>query len=324
MLKITNQKRFKIAIIVSGSFFYLSGLIFYFNYQISNPLTESSQEQIFTIESGRGLREIANNLDEAQLIRNKTLFVAYALYKGWAAQLKAGDYALSPNLTIGQIVRKIVAGEVISQDITITIPEGFTLKQIDARLAEAGLIESGQLLAKPELEGYLFPDTYQFNRKADLDEMIVEMRDNFDRKLDQELVVEIRRQGKTIRQIVIMASLLEKEVPLYSDMRIVSGIFWKRIENDYPLQSCATIAYILGINKWIYSTEDTEIDSLYNTYQNAGLPPGPICNPGLLAIKAAIYPVDTDYYFFLSTPDGQTIFSRTFKEHQANKEKYLR
>ncbi len=149
------------------------------------------------------------------------------------------------------------------------------------------------------------------------------MRENFNRKLDEELRDEIARQDKTIKEIIIMASLLEREVPTYQDQRIVSGIFYQRLKTNYPLESCATIAYILGIDKWRYSIEDTRIESPYNSYLNIGLPPGPICNPGLSAIKAAIYPQENEYNFFLSKPNGETVFSKTLEEHNENKAKYL-
>ncbi|MBU4082674.1 endolytic transglycosylase MltG, partial [Patescibacteria group bacterium] len=134
---------------------------------------------------------------------------------------------------------------------------------------------------------------------------------------------EIKKQGKTVEEVVIMASILEKEVRTDRDRRIASGIFWRRLGNNYPLQSCATIAYILDEDKWRYSTEDTKVDSPYNSYQNVGLPKGPICNPGLSAIRAAINPQENDYNFFLSKPDGETVFSKTLEEHNTNKAKYL-
>jgi len=302
----------------------LLGFVFYVDYQIDTPLSVNASEQVFIIESGQGLEEVAQNLFEANLISGKIWFNSYITYKGWATQLQAGEYVLSPVLNIRQISRKIVKGDTLSNEIKVTIPEGFTLRQIDARLANVGLINSGELLKKSELEGYLFPDTYNFDKNAELDDIIVTMMDNFDKKLDKELVTEIERQKKTINDIVIMASIIEKELPNYDEMRIISGIFWKRLSINYPLQSCATIAYVLNIDKWIYSIEDTKVNSPYNTYQNVGLPPGPINNPGLSSIKAAIYPIYTDYNFFLSAPNGETIFSRTFEEHNANKYKYLK
>ena len=324
-MKIINKKKF---ILFWLSMFLvvvcLIGGYFLIKYQIFRPLSSQSVEQSFIIEKGEGLREIAANLEEVGLVRNKIYFEYYVLFRGWAARLQAGEYFLSPSLNLPQIAETIVKGEAFSQEITITIPEGFTLKQIDARLTKAGLIEAGELLKQTQLEGYLFPDTYRFSKEATLDEIISKMRDNFDRKLDEDLKGEIARQGKTIKEIIIMASLLEKEVPTDEDRRIVSGIFWKRLKDNYPLQSCATIAYVMDIDKWRYSIEETRIVSPYNTYQNIGLPPGPICHPGLSAIEAAVYPEPSDYYFFLSKPDGQTVFSQTLEEHNQNKIEYFK
>lgn len=326
-MKIVNKKRF---IYFASLVFILflascaTGGYFFVRHQILTPRGGQTIEETFAIEKGESLEEIAAHLEEANLIRNKIWFLWYVFYKGWTTQLKAGHYELNPNMNIPQIAKKIVKGEAISQEIVVTIPEGFNLKQIDVRLAKVGLIRPGDLIKQPQLEGYLFPDTYRFNSDASLEEIISKMRENFDRKLDAELREKITRQDKTIEQIVIMASLLEKEVPTYEDQRLVSGIFWQRLKNNYPLESCATIAYTLGLDKWRYSIEDTKIESPYNTYQNTGLPPGPICNPGLSAIKAAINPLESDYNFFLSKPDGETVFSRTLEEHNENKAKYLR
>lgn len=135
--------------------------------------------------------------------------------------------------------------------------------------------------------------------------------------------VEIEKREKTIYEIVTMASILEKEVKTPEDMKIVSGIFWKRIDQGRPLQSCATIAYVLGREKKQYSYEDTRTPSPYNTYINKGLPPGPINNPGMNSILAAVYPKETDYNYFLTDPEtGKTIFSKTLEEHEENKVKY--
>ncbi len=319
-----NKKKFIFLLTLIIVFFCLLGFVFYIDYQIDTPLSIDAEEQVFVINQGQGLKEVTQNLYEADLIRSKTWFNGYIMYKGWATQLQAGEYVLSSIFNIRQISKKIVKGDVLPSEIKVTIPEGFTLRQIDARLANLDLIKSGELLEKSELEGYLFPDTYNFDKNANLNDIIVTMMDNFDQKLDKDLVAEIERQNKTINDIIIMASIIEKELPRYDEMQIISGIFWKRLSINYPLQSCATIAYILNVDKWIYSIEDTKVDSPYNTYQNIGLPPGPINNPGLLSIKAAIYPIYTDYNFFLSAPNGETIFSRTFEEHNANKYKYLK
>ena len=174
------------------------------------------------------------------------------------------------------------------------------------------------------LEGYLFADTYRFRPSSSPEEVVIKLLDNFGRQLNTKMRQDIENQGKTIYQIVTMASLLEKEVRSEKDMKIVSDIFWRRIKNGQRLESCATLAYILGKNKPQYSYEETRIDSPYNTYVNDGLPPGPIGSPSLKAIRAAIYPTSNNYNFFLTRPDnGETIFSRNFEEHKANKTKYL-
>jgi len=225
-----NNKKIFFLLSLIFVFFCLLGFVFYVDYQLDTPLSVNASEQVFIIESGQGLEEVAQNLFEANLISGKIWFNSYITYKGWATQLQAGEYVLSPVLNIRQISRKIVKGDTLSNEIKVTIPEGFTLRQIDARLANVGLINSGELLKKSELEGYLFPDTYNFDKNAELDDIIVTMMDNFDKKLDKELVTEIERQKKTINDIVIMASIIEKELPNYDEMRIISGIFLEEIK----------------------------------------------------------------------------------------------
>lgn len=187
---------------------------------------------------------------------------------------------------------------------------------------------------KPEeadLQGYLYPDTYRIFTDASASDVVLRMLDNFDKKLTSEMREDIKEQGKTIHEILIMASLIEKEAPInYKSndnyhAKMISGIFWQRIRNRQALQSCATLAYILGENKERYSQADTQIESPYNTYLNPGLPPGPITNPGILAIDAAIYPNYNDYYYFL-TPTGtrDIIYSKNHEEHVSNKAKYLK
>lgn len=244
-------------------------------------------------------------------------------------------------------------------DKTVTIIEGWNSRQIAEKLADSQLGFStndflkivGQpkknyqslpasqwpvdfsdkyifLQDKPKqvgLEGYLFADTYRFRPSSSPEEVIIKMLDNFDRQLNTKMRQDIEQQGKTIYQIITMASLLEKEVKTEQDMKMVADIFWRRIKNGQRLESCATLAYILEQNKPQYSFEETRIDSPYNTYINSGLPPGPIGSPSLKAIKSAIYPTSNDYNFFLSRPDsGETIFSRDFEEHKTNKAKFLK
>ncbi len=297
---------------------------FYLWQGIYLPKDRSSQEdKLFIINRGEGVREIAKNLESQGFIRSRRFFELYVFLNDKALRLQSGEYKLNPYLDISQIAEKLFLGLVIPSDIRVTIPEGFSLRQIDARLAYLNLIEEGELLERSYLKGYLFPDTYMFDKRAGLDQIVDTMKANFDRKLTQELRERIKTQERTIEDVIIMASLIEEEVAEDYDRRIVSGIFWRRLDNNHLLQSCATIAYILGVNRRRYSFEDTRVESPYNTYLNLGLPPSPISNPGLSAIKAAINPKTTNYNFFLSDAEGRTVFSRTFQEHRIAKQRYL-
>ena len=304
------------------------------------PLSKNIEEDNFIIEEGQGLKEIARDLKMKRLIGHKQVFIWYVWLQGKTANLQAGKYRLGSSMSTAKIAQKIINGEVIPGGVKVTFPEGFTMRQIEQRLIENGLANPGQykpypisikqydfLADKPRdasLEGYLFPDTYYFDNRATTGDIVRQILDNFDKKLTTELKEEIKQQDKTIYQIITMASILEKEVKSDEDRAIVSGIFWKRLEDNYPLESCATIAYILGVDKWRYSIDDTRIESPHNTYLNIGLPPTPINNPGLSSIRAAIYPKENDYYFFLTDPEtGVTIFSKTFQEHSTNKRKYF-
>jgi len=337
-LKIIKDRKF--ITITGGILILILIFLFVFFYQLNTPLSKNIKERIFIVKEGEGLEEIAKNLGKEGLINSKWVFFYYVWLRGKAANLQAGDYNLSPSMSILEIAKKIINGDIIEDWIKITIPEGWTNKQIEDKLIELGIVnpedydfyrittESYPFLNdKPSnhsLQGYLFPDTYYFYKDSDIENVVKKMLDNFKEKLTKDLIKEIEEQEKSIFEIITMASILEREVRAYEDMRIVSGIFWKRIENNYPLESCATIAYILGVDKWRYSYEDTRIESPYNTYINIGLIPSPINNPGLSAIKAAIYPEESDYNFFLSDPEtGKTIFSKTLEEHNTNKRKYF-
>ena len=231
-----------------------------------------------------------------------------------------------------------------TNEVALVVPEGWTARQIAGRMDELGIfsrndfmtiVNSGQhpVLTKFDffkdkpikagLEGYLFPDTYRIFKDASAEKVMIKMLENFGRKFTPELREETRRQKKTTSDIVTMASLIEKEVVSDEDRVIVSGILWKRLHMGIPLQVDATIVYITGKKTTKVSLEDIKIDSPYNTYKYRGLPAGPISNPGLSAIRAAIYPKDSPYLYYLSTPDGRTIFSKTLEEHNEAKARYL-
>lgn len=189
------------------------------------------------------------------------------------------------------------------------------------------------LKSKPDnlsLEGYLFPDTYQIFASSSPKELVIKMLNNFDNKLTPEMRKEIERQGKTIHEIITMASIIEKEAPIFGqkdlkDAKIVAGIFYNRLDIGMALQSDATLSYVFNDKKPVHSGDELDVDSPYNTYKYRGLIPGPICNPGIAAIEAAIYPTENDYLYFLTTLDGSQIhYAKTHDEHVRNKYKYLK
>lgn len=189
------------------------------------------------------------------------------------------------------------------------------------------------LETKPEnlsLEGYLFPDTYRVFASSSPEEIVYRLLRNFDLKLTKEMREEIKRQGKTIHEIITMASIIEKEAPIFNqtsaeDARIISGVFWNRLRIGMALQTDASLSYIFEDKKPAHSGAELKVDSPYNSYLYRGLPPGPIANPGLIAIEAAIYPAKTDYFYFLTPLDGSRVYyAKTYQEHLNNKYKYLK
>ncbi len=211
-----------------------------------------------------------------------------------------------------------------SNEISITIPEGYRTEQIARVLADAGLIsyETFAERAIPE-EGYLFPDTYRLYKKTTPDEIIKKMKENFERKIAPEVRSEIARQKKTLSDVVIMASIVEKEARTSEDKKIIAGILWKRQKEGIGLQVDATLTYLLGKTSAELTESDLRIDSPYNTYKYRGLPKGPISNPGLETILATVYPTLSPYYYYLSDSNGSMHYARTFEEHKKNKYKYI-
>jgi UPF0755 protein len=337
-----TKKNKKIITIACFSFLILAVAVFVWE-GVFLPKTPQSQEtKIFSVVSGEGTKEISVNLKNQGLIKYGLLFRFYTLTIGVAQKLQAGDYLLSPSMNMAEITKKMAKGDVIKQEITII--EGWDLRDISFYLQEQGIVEAkdfstaanlandyvqdfGFLKDKPEtlsLEGYLFPDTYQIKKGETSEEIIIQILENFDKKLTPELKQEIKQQNKSIFEIITMASLIEKEVKTLPDKKLVSGVLWKRLENDFPLQVDATISYITGKKNAKVLIADTKIDSPFNTYKYAGLPLGPISNPGLESIVSAVYPESSKFWYYLSTPEGETIFSKTLEEHNIARAKYLK
>ncbi len=294
------------------------------------PVSDLAVDKEFEVVKGQGLREIAGRLEEDGVIRSAQSFVLFAVITGQGSQLKPGLYVISAGSSTPQIVYQLKIGA--RREVEVVIPEGASFYLVDKILAEKNIISAGELikyvqLSSMPIQGRLFPDTYLFYINSDPVLIVKKMMDNFEVKTAQALA----DREKEAWNKIILASLLEKEVPEYEDRRIVAGLLLKRIEEGMPLQVDATICYAkqAKANQYVdcypFQNGDFKIDSEYNTYLNRGLPPQAIGSPGLSAIKAALDPKASPYWYYLSDPKtGKTIFSRSFEEHVANKAKYLR
>ncbi|MBU1119478.1 endolytic transglycosylase MltG [Patescibacteria group bacterium] len=326
-------------------------------YSLYSPQDNSDQQlKEIVIKENQGVSEVAQVLTSEGVIHNSTLFQLAVYFSGKSSKIRSGNYELSPHESILDTIEIITGGET-KQEGAVTVVEGLSNQEIaalfadyhsrystdalafeegrlafeQAFLAEASQLEKYQaeysfLIDVPEgatLEGYLFPDTYRIYKDAPPEDIIKKMLDNFDRKVSRELQVTVKSQGKTLFDVVTLASIIQNEISK-EYMKDVSGVFHNRLKDGIKLKSDATVNYITKKGMTQPTFEDTEIDSPYSTYVYAGLPAGPISNPGLDAIEAAIYPTSHDYYYFL-TPQGSSepIFSKNGKEHLENKEMYL-
>lgn len=315
-------------------------ILFYTFFQIYIPVNPLSHETItYTVQKGWGDDDIASDLKNSGMIRSSYFFQLYAIASFNHTGLQAGRYTISRDMSVYKIVKKMAQGDVLRDRFVIY--EGWTLADIEEYLQSRGVctkeefieaikIDWGSefkfLIDKPEnvgLEGYLFPDTYEIAEGQTCQDMIATMLDNFEKKLTPELESKIQYQRKTIFEVITMASLLEKEVKTLEDKKIVSGILWKRLAAGMALQLDSTVNYITGKNDPGVSIKDTKINSYYNTYKYPGLPKGPISNPGMDSIIAALEPTKTDYWYYLSA-SGKTYFAKTLQEHATNRAKYLR
>lgn len=279
---------------------------------------------IATISRGSTLKEASQELKAAGALRSPLFLELYIHLLGGAKNVIAGGYALDTPQSVFVIGRRIVAGDHQLETIKITIPEGTTIVEIAAllrnSLASFSSKEFMDLAAKKE--GFLFPDTYFFLPTATPEEILTIMEENFAQKLSS-VQKNIDTFHKPLNDVIIMASIIEKEAHAPEARKIISGILWKRLEIGMPLQVDATFLYINGKKTFELSLDDLAIDSPYNTYKNAGLPAGPIGNPGLDSIVAAVTPTPSPYLYYLADKSGETHYAKTFDEHKRNKERYL-
>lgn len=307
--------------------------------ELKSSEPKGGKEVIFKIQEGESLAQISSNLEDENIIGSSLLFKLSAVWNGLGGDLKAGTYRLSSNMNINQVIIVLAEGKVIEK--TITVKEGWNLEKIADALEEKNLVNKERFLKiagfgkneispgisqkfsflkdKSSLEGYLFPDQYKFKPGISSFKIISEMVNNFLKHTK-----ELREKTDNFYKKLIMASILPREVTGHRNQRIVAGILWKRLNHDWPLQVDATLTYTLKKSSRELTEENLEIDSPYNTYKYKGLPPTPISNPGVENIKAALYHINTSYWYFLSTPSGKTIFSRTLRQHNISKARYLR
>jgi len=296
------------------------------------PVSLVDRETAFVIEKGESLDEIIFNLREKNLIRNPFAFKLYVMVNSLSGRLQAGFFKLSPINSAREIADQLTHG---ATDIWLTFPEGWRREEYAVRLVNnLPNFEAGQFIALTSgLEGQLFPDTYLIPRQVEVVEVIEILRNNFNKKVDQELLDEARDRGLTKTELLTLASLVEREVRDETDRALVAGIIKKRLINDWPLQIDATLQYVktsrscrnkLDCEWWpVVLSSDKQFDSPFNTYQKKGLPPQPICNPGLSAIKASIWSKESDYWFYLSDDQGKTHFAKSAEEHAANIQEHL-
>jgi len=300
------------------------------------PISAGSREvREFTVQPGWGTARIAGELASAGLIRSAVAFTAYTRFAGLGASLQAGTYELSRGMTPVAIARRLASGEALSTDTELTIPEGMNAWEIDELLQTKKLIVPGSFARTwQEAEGTLFPETYRIPRE------VASAGAEFAnaRRIGDILRAEYdRRAGGYTREQVIIASMLEKEAKTPEDMALVAGIIAKRRDIGMLLQIDATVAYGWCLRRWLPMSStancdvtqapiatEIKVDGPYNTYTRAGLPDGPISNPGARALEAAKNPKASDYLYYLSTRDGSDIiFSKTLDEHLQNRAKYL-
>ncbi|HTY39785.1 MAG TPA: endolytic transglycosylase MltG [Candidatus Paceibacterota bacterium] len=302
----------------------------YFFWSLAPRAAAGAAPVEFEITPGRGFSEIANDLAQAGIIRQATAFKLLALLSGEAGALKAGRYELSPSASARNILETLVDGAVA--EVEVVIPEGSTVYQIDDILAQAGVIKSGALVSyvlssSRPLEGRLYPDRYRLFVGSKVEDVVARLTENFDRHIGSVLP----NDPAKAQNVIILASMLEKEVPDEIDRRLVAGIILKRLDAKMPLQVDATICYgkqviaRAAVKCGSLSLDDLKLNSPYNTYRNLGLPPGPIGNPAEPAVEAALRPASSRYWYYLSDPKtGKTIFSETLDEHAQNRVKYLK
>ncbi len=313
---------------------------------LAQPAGTDPTPVTFTIHPGQSVMEVAQALEEAGLIRDAFLFRAYVRYHGLDREIEAGEYTLNKTMTIPQIVEALRSGR--QAEWTVRIREGLRLEEVaeaiavQTHLSTQAILEAARdglrwraafpfltdLPPSATLEGYLFPDTYRLARDATAEDMIQRMLENFGRKVTPEKIAAARARGLSLHQVIILASIVEREAVLPEERPLIASVYLNRLAAGMKLDADPTVQYALGYQpdqktwwKSPLTLEDLQMDSPYNTYRYSGLPPGPIASPGLASIEAVLNPAETDYFYFMADcikKDGSHWFARTQEEHLRN------
>ena len=292
------------------------------------------EDTIFQVKEEESWVDIINNLQQQNIISKTNGLNFYISFRKLSP--KAARYNITPNMNTDQVIKMIARGLLVKPEVTITIPEGSDIYTI-GDILESGLKFSREdfikateefdttqydFIENKSLQGYLYPDTYRFFDDSNAEAVIIKMLNNFQKKA----LTSLKNNDKlSTYEVLILASIVEKEVAKFDDRKIVSGIFMNRLKDGMKLQSDATVNFITQSGRSQSTLDDLKIDSPYNTYQVTGLPPGAITNPSVEAIKSVVEYEPNDYYFFLTSRDNppKTIFSKTFEEHIQAKKQYL-
>jgi UPF0755 protein len=316
-------------LLCTASYFYIDITAF-----INTPASDSDQQQLFIIKPGSSLTTIARNLEQAQLITSQSYFKIFVRSKKSSKSIQAGEYLLSASQSPAQVLKTLRQGKV--KLYRLTLPEGLSIRETALAVEKADLCNRDEFetlcrdktfiqtleIKAITLEGYLYPDTYFFPKHADCEMVIKTLTDRFKKIITLEWQKRAAELGFSIHEIVTLASIIEKETGDASERPLISSVFHNRLKKSMRLESDPTVIY--GIKDFDGNIKKKHLKELtpYNTYQIKGLPPGPIANPGALAIEAALYPVKSDYLFFVSKKDTTHKFSRTIQEHNRAVQKY--
>ncbi len=300
----------------------------------NRPAGHSAKTQIVYIQPGMSLGKVAELLEEQQLMTSPQWFRVIGKLTQADRKIQPGEYELHDGLTPTEILTRLKEGKVYYH--SVTIPEGYTVRQIATVLSDKDLIDYEKFIQLTQdknfiksldldvqhLEGYLFPDTYFLARLTPEEEIIKTFVHRLRKAFSQELLDRTKEIGMSVQEVLTLASVVEKETGLSKERPMVSGVFHNRLKRNIPLQSDPTVIYAMETFDGNIRKRDLSIESPYNTYQVRGLPPGPIANPGEAAIRATLYPTPSDYVYFVSRNDGSHQFSVTLAEHNRAVEKY--